>query len=139
MDHELCEKVIELSVEVKNLKEKVDNLDGISTALTKMSTILEIQVQDNKDRDKLIGKISESLTSVLQVTAEQSKSLERLNDNIQETNNRLDDMDKRMSEEHKSDSISISEMLKKGFWIGFGVVATGIVYMVIKNLPSYIK
>ena len=134
---------------IKNLIKRVDSIDSLRDAITKISTLMEVQIslnQKTEERfekyDKIMQKQSETLVLISDTMSRQNQSIEKLNEKMDETRNdlnkRIDELNKRVHNtkiEEKKDKVEIT----KAKFAFYGVIVTGILSCIGILLPLIIK
>lgn len=91
---------------LSTVEERLDNLDSIKDAVTRLTTLTEINHDQNKERDNLIRQQSDALISVKEFIAEQKVILEKMNVKIDKTDNKVEELSQKM-ENHNLESVKI--------------------------------
>lgn len=119
-----CEKH---ETEIKNLKEKINSMDGIKETLVKLSTLLEMTIKDEKKRDKMYGRQNEVLEKM-------TINLTELSLQQEQTSKEVTELKLKVEESEKKDKVSILSTLNllfTKFILPVGFVG-GIVYFISK-------
>lgn len=88
------------------VEERLENLENIKEAVTRLATLAEVSHEQNKDRDNLIRQQSDALVSVKEFIAEQKVILEKMNAKIDKTDNKVEELSQKM-ENHNLETVKI--------------------------------
>lgn len=134
---------------IENLIKRVDSMDSLRDAITKISTLMEVQIslnQKTEERfekyDKIMQKQSETLVLISDTMSRQNQSIEKLNEKMDETRNdlnkRIDELNKRVHNTKIEEKKDKAEIAKAKFAF-YGVIVTGILSCIGILLPLIIK
>lgn len=120
---------------VNSLENRVNNLEQDRSELSKLSAIMEIQVEMNKDQDKflreqsnVIIKMNENLTTLNEVTYKLDGRMGDLEDRV--IQNTIDGLKSSIDEE-KSNSINVPQLIKNVLVTAVTTIAVSlIIYLV---------
>lgn len=88
---------------LENHRERIKGLELLSNEFTKISTILEMQIEMNKKQDITLEKINDNLTNLNHTT-------QQLGERVQKVEGAVDKV-------NENDSISVTGFLKKIGWL----------------------
>lgn len=116
---EISDRVSRLESDVANIKEDVKSLDGIHNSITKISTLLEIQQEVEKEDKEERKRQNEALTELSKANVKTTSILEKLESKIESLNKKIDEI-------YKESNISIFSILQKAapFLLGGGILYT---------------
>jgi len=137
---EHIERIVTLETKVDNIEDKIGSLNKIENAITKISTLMEIQAKDEDKKEKNLMKQSEMLSGLSKTLTKVNDNLDSLNTEIKETNIRIDKLENKFSIETEKSKIDIRDWLKTVILkfllptsaIGFIVYEAGKVLKIIK-------
>lgn len=126
-DNKIREEVIKHGVEIKNLKQKVDNLDVMKDAVVEISTTLKHMQEDNIKRDRFYKEQSDTL-------AELTSEMKTMNLKLDNTNKDLADLTEKVDDNISKGMININSVWKKIGVTSLTVAITGLVGWVLWKL-----
>lgn len=122
---------------VSGLSSRVEKLENDRSELTKLSTLMEIQIEMNKKQDDFqreqsltLVKMNENLTSLNQVTHKLDSRVGELEDSLMQ--NKIEDLT-RVTEHEKSNSINVPQLFKNIMVTAITTIVLGIVFYLVKN------
>lgn len=122
---------------VNSLENRVNNLEQDRSELSKLSAIMEIQVEMNKDQDKflreqssVIIKMNENLTTLNEVTYKLDGRMGDLEDRV--IQNTIDGLKSSIDEE-KSNSINVPQLIKNILVTAVTTIAVSIIIYLVAN------
>lgn len=121
------EEVIKHGVEIKNLKQKVDNLDVMKDAVVEISTTLKHMQEDNIKRDKFYKEQSDTLSEL-------TSEMKTMNLKLDNTNKDLADLTDKVDDNISNGTININSIWRKIGITGLTVTITGLVGWVLWKL-----
>lgn len=126
-----------MNEKVNGLSNRVDKLENDRSELTKLSTLMEVQIEMNKKQDEFqreqsltLVKMNENLTSLNQVTHKLDDRVGELEDSLMQ--NKIEDLT-RVSENEKNNSINVPQLFKNIMVTAITTIVLGIVFYLIKN------
>lgn len=90
-DHE--NRITKSEIKIEDLKEKVNKLDGIETAITKISTLFDVLVKDSDKRDELRKQQGDLLNQQSITLSKINSNLDGLNTDLKETKAKVDKLE----------------------------------------------
>jgi anti-sigma28 factor (negative regulator of flagellin synthesis) len=129
------ERIVMLETEVNNLKDKIDCLDSINISITRLTTLLETQVEENKRRDETREKENKTLERLSVASIQTAQTLERLNEKIDLNDKKIENLDKKISNSINNWKVDISSWIPK---IILALCGSGLIYFVL-NADKFVK
>lgn len=99
---------------LNTVEERLDNLESIKEAVTRLTTLAEVSHEQNRERDGLIRQQSDALVNVKEFIAEQKVILEKMNAKIDKTDNKVEELSQKM-ENHNLETVKIFSFDVWGF------------------------
>jgi len=114
-----------LTEQVSGLTKRMDGMEDMKEILIEFKTLTAEQIKANEKRDIILGE-----QSIMLVKA--SESLKTIGDKTDATTKKVDGLEKKISSNEKSNSITIPEIVKYLLFMAIGAVMTAIMAGVIK-------
>jgi len=118
----LVEEISGLKVRVDNLEDRVDDLDGIKEAITRLVVLQEEREKADIQRDKELKKQSEALVSLQNTLIKINNNLDALNsevktanDKITRTNERVEKLEEKFYQAEEKNKVDTRDILKGYF------------------------
>ena len=127
-DHKTpCEKVVRVEEELKNVKERLDDMKGVGESLMRLTTLLEMQHESNEKQNCLIEKNTEQLAHL-------GRTVDKLSDKIGSTDEKVDSLETTLKHSSAKDMFDWRDIRNKIGWIGVGIIGSAIIYELIRVL-----
>jgi ABC-type transporter Mla subunit MlaD len=113
---------------IEMIKQDIETLKENNQEIIRLTTILEMQVEQSKERDKHIRQLSETLIVVSGYISEQKETLKKINEKMDSHETKLMEIDRKFEsqaiEQLQRYSFNIVDFFKKivPYLIGMGVL-----------------
>ena len=132
-DHTIpCNALIKVETEVEHIKERLDDMKSVGENLSRLTTLMELQQESNNTQNTLMQQQSDQLILL-------SNTVEKLNDKIDRTDKKVEDLDTTLNAQLKKDTISIADIRNKVLKVIGGLVASALAIGIIKMIIDNIK
>lgn len=105
---------------VKELKKRVETFDNIKEVLVELKILTTQQIEANAQRDEMLQEHGIALAKAVETLKDLSKKQDKHED-------RLEDLDRKLTENKNDGNISINNLIKKILYVGIGI-ATSIIF-----------
>lgn len=132
-DHTIpCNALIKVEADVEHIKERLDDMKSVGENLSRLTTLMELQQESNNTQNTLMQQQSDQLILL-------SNTVEKLNDKIDRTDKKVEDLDTTLNAQLKKDTISIADIRNKVLKVIGGLVASALAIGIIKMIIDNIK
>lgn len=104
-----------------NLVKKVDDMSEIAVNTIKLTTLMEIVIEEGKKRDRALEKHADAMAEISRNMTRMGESLKDLHEDTRNIKSEMGDLRKRVEETDDKSKIEVWEMFQK--FIGYLVTA----------------
>ena len=106
MRTECAEQIGEIKAKIHTLFKRTETMNNIQEIATRLSVLMEVTIEDNKKRDKILERQSQALEKV-------NANLTHLNDRNDDFESKIKNFEKRLGTEENKGKIDITKLWKK--------------------------
>lgn len=111
---------------IKEIRRKIDNLDGMREIASKLSVLMEVTIESNKQRDEIIKQQSQTLIQI-------NENLSGLNYEIRAVNAKVDTLEEKVKLREQDTNLNIMQLYKEFIkYIIIGGLGGAVVTFIIK-------
>ena len=114
---------------MKSIERRIESIeqDGIPKTLERITTVLDLQSERNKERDSLNQRQNETLENINQNLTNLNHKIDATSDEIMRTNERVDSLENKVINSEEKNKIDWRDLIIKAFYV---IVPAGIMYLI---------